>query len=80
MVKEKEMSDREILARAYKWFGVKAPSGHTFAVRDDYMMTMKALRVATLLKITGICLEFLGNILPFLIGPKQILLGRFSVH
>tara|TARA_R100000329_G_scaffold39168_2_gene36888 strand:+ start:5297 stop:5503 length:207 start_codon:yes stop_codon:yes gene_type:complete len=42
MVKEKEMSEREILARAYKWFGVKAPRGHTFAVRDDYMATMKA--------------------------------------
>ena len=42
MIKDEEMSEREILARAYKWFGVKAPRGHTFAVRDDYMKTMKA--------------------------------------
>ena len=42
MISDKELNTREILARAYKWFGVKAPRGHTFAVRDDYMMTMKA--------------------------------------
>jgi len=43
---EKEMLEletaAEILRRAYKWFGVKAPTKYTFALRDDYYATMKA--------------------------------------
>lgn len=42
-IKEIEFTNEELLRRAYKWIGVKAPSGHTFSVRDDYMTTMKAL-------------------------------------
>ncbi len=39
---EEEYDAAEILRRAYKWFGVKAPSKYTFALRDDYYKTMKA--------------------------------------
>jgi hypothetical protein len=38
---EELMSADEILRRAYKWFGVKAPTKYTFALRDDYYKTMK---------------------------------------
>jgi len=39
---EEEMNAEEILRRAYKWFGVKAPTNYTFKIRDDYVKTMKA--------------------------------------
>ena len=39
---EEEMDAEEILRRAYKWFGVKAPTNYTFKIRDDYVKTMKA--------------------------------------
>ena len=38
---EEVMNADEILRRAYKWFGVKAPTKYTFALRDDYYKTMK---------------------------------------
>tara|TARA_R100000329_G_C7545364_1_gene192614 strand:- start:224 stop:421 length:198 start_codon:yes stop_codon:yes gene_type:complete len=41
-IEEKEMTNEELLRRAYAWFGTKPPSGHTRALRDDYMTTMKA--------------------------------------
>ena len=39
---EEEMNAEEILRRAYKWFGVKAPTNYTFKIRDDYVKTMNA--------------------------------------
>tara|TARA_A100001391_G_scaffold189244_1_gene160554 strand:+ start:283 stop:474 length:192 start_codon:yes stop_codon:yes gene_type:complete len=42
MSEEETMNAEEILRRAYKWFGVKAPTNYTFALRDDYYKTMKA--------------------------------------
>ena len=42
MSEEETMNAEEILRRAYKWFGVKAPTKYTFALRDDYYKTMKA--------------------------------------
>lgn len=38
---DEKIEAEEILRRAYKWFGVKAPSKYTFALRDDYYKTMK---------------------------------------
>tara|TARA_R110000744_G_scaffold340422_1_gene445672 strand:- start:1167 stop:1358 length:192 start_codon:yes stop_codon:yes gene_type:complete len=38
---EEEMNAEEILRRAYKWYGVKAPTNYTFKIRDDYVKTMK---------------------------------------
>tara|TARA_B100001758_G_scaffold77770_1_gene65835 strand:+ start:805 stop:996 length:192 start_codon:yes stop_codon:yes gene_type:complete len=42
MSEEETMNAEEILRRAYKWFGVKAPTKYTFALREDYYKTMKA--------------------------------------
>mgnify|MGYP006000459863 FL=1 len=42
MIEEETMNAEEILRRAYKWFGVKAPTKYTFALREDYYKTMKA--------------------------------------
>ena len=42
MSEEETMNAEEIIRRAYKWFGVKAPTKYTFALRDDYYKTMKA--------------------------------------
>ena len=39
---DEDMSAEEILRRAYKWFGVAAPTKYTFKMRDDYVTTMKA--------------------------------------
>jgi hypothetical protein len=42
MTNEEQMTEEEILRRAYKWFGVKAPTNYTYKIRDDYVKTMKA--------------------------------------
>jgi len=41
MTDEEQMTSEEILRRAYKWYGVKAPTNYTFKIRDDYVKTMK---------------------------------------